>query len=138
MAKRLSHRKGFQASLMGVFLVICLLWATDIRADGVIPYVTPPEVKKGLKGPQPVYLSSAEMREKGSPILTSRKPITPFKIDESSYLKAKPITKFPVGIGTHLPSKSATPMKMTAMPGKTVFVYDNLNRIPVFTGMTHP
>lgn len=107
---------------MGAFIVISLLSASSIRADSN-PYVSDPKLTVGLKVPQPKYLSPAQLKELGNWGKFSPAPMQPKYIFPP---------RSPSGVGVSVASVASQPMGLlTGGPGagKTIFVYDDLNRL---------
>lgn len=121
MANKFNSRKWFQVFLIGACLAIAFLSVTDLQAAEVGP-------------PGQIVLSQVIIKETGklpSPLPAPMQPqFFPLKPGSSSLPQPKPLTRAPVGVGLPIPSQSRGMMTETlSMPGRTTFVYDNLNRL---------
>ena len=94
--------------------------------------VSDPNLTIIMEAPQPKYLSPEQIKEMRDQGMTSPAPmqpkIIPLEPGSPFLLEPKPLTKSPSEAGVSTPSR---PMGMLAgtSAGKTIFVYDGLNRL---------
>ncbi len=104
MKKRMNNMKWFQLSLTGICLVISLLPANGIEAENITP-TSGPEVGTGPETLQPIYFTPEQMKEMGGPVMTFRAPLTPLKLDPSTFPQVKPLTELPDWVKIPKPSQ---------------------------------
>ena len=132
MAKRSEKpRRKLQLCFIAACLAFAFISVKPSMAQNPLD-VSDPNLTIIMEAPQPKYLSPEQIKEMRDQGMTSPAPmqpkIIPLEPGSPFLLEPKPLTKSPSEAGVSTPSR---PMGMLAgtSAGKTIFVYDGLNRL---------
>jgi YD repeat-containing protein len=126
------RRLPFWSYFLGAFLAFSFIPVNPAMA-GSTTGVSGLRFPIGVEAPQPIYLSLEKMKEMGSQGLPYPAPMQPKIIPlgpgSPSLSQPRPLTKTPSGAGISMPSQPMGFLTGGSTAGRTIFVYDNLNRL---------